>query len=132
MGNVGQNPETRHFSGGGMVTNLSLATSKKYKDKQGELREETEWHNLEAWNKTAEILDKYVKKGSRLYVEGELRTQSWETESGEKKYKTVITIRDFSMMSAPQGQAQAAKPEPIPATPTGPGPFDQDDDDLPF
>lgn len=134
LGNVGNEPEIRRFDGGSMVATLSIATSKKYKNKQGETIEETEWHNLEAWNKSAEIIEKYVKKGSRLYVEGELKSRSWDGENGEKRYKTFINVRDFSLMDRPQSQGQNQAPRqesPAYAQPV-PGSYEQEDDDLPF
>jgi single-strand DNA-binding protein len=101
LGNVGMNPEIKSTSGGTLVANLSLATSDRYKDKQGELRERTEWHNLVAYARGAEIMRDYVKKGSKLYVEGKLSTRSWDDkDTGKKVYRTEVIINDFSLLSA--------------------------------
>lgn len=128
LGNVGNDPEIKHFEKTSKAT-FSLATSKQWKDKSGEKKEATEWHNLEVWGPLAKAIEQYVKRGTRLYVEGELRTDSWEANDGQKRYRTIINVRDFSMMSPPQKQEPSSQPvnaEPIP------GSYEQEDDDLPF
>lgn len=100
LGNVGKDPEIASTSGGTLVAKLSLATSERFKDKQGEWQERTEWHNLIAYARGAEILRDYVHKGSKLYVEGRLTTRSWDDkESGKKVYRTEIVIGDISLLS---------------------------------
>jgi single-strand DNA-binding protein len=98
VGNVGQDPETRYMPSGGAVTNLSIATSESWKDKNsGEAQERTEWHRVVFYQRLAEIVAEYVKKGSKLYIEGSLRTRSWE-QDGVKRYATEIIASDMQML----------------------------------
>ncbi|HEU5458766.1 MAG TPA: single-stranded DNA-binding protein [Terracidiphilus sp.] len=100
LGNVGKDPEIRSTPGGTMVATFSLATSDRTKDQQGNWQDRTEWHNLVAFQRTAEIIRDYVKKGSKLYVEGRIQTRSWDDkESGQKKYRTEIVVNDLSLLS---------------------------------
>ena len=104
LGNVGKDPEIASTNGGTLVAKLSLATSERFKDKQGEWQERTEWHNLVAYARGAEILRDYVRKGSKLYVEGRLTTLSWDDrESGRKMYRTEIVVGDISLISSRDG-----------------------------
>jgi single-strand DNA-binding protein len=100
LGNVGKDPEIRSTASGVMVATFGLATSENRKDAQGNWQEHTEWHNLKAFNRTAEIVRDYVKKGSKLYIEGKLTTNSWEDkESKQKRYRTEIIVNDLSLLS---------------------------------
>jgi single-strand DNA-binding protein len=100
LGNVGKDPEIRSTAGGTMVANFTLATSDRQKDAQGNWQDRTEWHNLVAFTRTAEIIRDYVKKGSKLYVEGRIQTRSWDDkESGQKRYRTEIIVNDISLLS---------------------------------
>jgi single-strand DNA-binding protein len=100
LGNVGKDPEIRSTPGGAIVANFSLATSDRFQDAQGNWQDRTEWHNLVAFKRTAEIIRDYVKKGAKLYVEGRIQTRSWDDkESGAKKYKTEIIVFDLSLLS---------------------------------
>lgn len=100
LGNVGKDPEIRSTAGGTMVASFTLATSDRQKDAQGNWQERTEWHNLKAFNRTAEIIRDYVKKGNKLYVEGKITTNSWDDkESGQKRYRTEILVNDLSLLS---------------------------------
>ena len=100
LGNVGKDPEIRSTAGGTMVANFTLATSDRQKDAQGNWQDRTEWHNLVAFTRLAEIVRDYVKKGSKLYVEGKIQTRSWDDkETGAKKYRTEIIVNDFSLLS---------------------------------
>ena len=100
LGNVGKDPEIRSTPGGTMVANFTLATSDRQKDAQGNWQDRTEWHNLVAFTRTAEIIRDYVKKGSKLYVEGKIQTRSWDDkETGAKKYRTEIIVNDLSLLS---------------------------------
>ncbi len=100
LGNVGKDPEIRSTPGGTMVANFTLATTDRQKDAQGNWQDKTEWHNLVAFSRTAEIIRDYVKKGSKLYVEGKIQTRSWDDkESGQKRYRTEIIINDISLLS---------------------------------
>ena len=158
IGNLGRDPETRYTQGGSPVTNFSVATSESWKDRQtGENQERTEWHNVVCFGRQAEVASQYLRKGSKVFIEGSLRTSSWE-QDGQKKYRTEIACRDFQMLDsrgqggdnynqAPGGfQQQAprqappaaaapqqggAAPQQAPAQP-GPADFGDFDDDIPF
>jgi single-strand DNA-binding protein len=100
LGNVGKDPEVRATGGGTTVANFTLATSDRFQDPQGNWQERTEWHNLVAFKRTAEIVRDYVKKGSKLYIEGKIQTRSWDDkETGAKRYRTEIIVNDLSLLS---------------------------------
>jgi len=100
LGNVGKDPEIRSTPNGVIVANFTLATSDRFQDAQGNWQDRTEWHNLVTFKRTAEIVRDYVKKGTKLYVEGKLQTRSWDDkESGQKRYKTEIVVFDLSLLS---------------------------------
>lgn len=101
LGNVGKDPEIRSSASGVMVANLTLATSDRFQDQQGNWQDRTEWHTLVAFKRTAEIVRDYVKKGSKIYVEGKLQTRSWDDkESGAKRYRTEIIVNELVLLSA--------------------------------
>jgi len=105
VGNLGRDPETRYTQGGSPVTNFSVATSDSWRDKaSGEQQERTEWHNCVCFARLAEIAGEYLKKGSKVYIEGSLRTSSWE-QDGQKKYRTEIMVRDLQMLDSRGGGA---------------------------
>lgn len=100
LGHVGKDPEIRSTNGGSLVASFSLATMDRQKDGQGNWQDKTEWHNLVAFNRTAEIVRDYVKKGDKLYIEGKIQTRSWEDrETGQKKYRTEIFVLDVNFAS---------------------------------
>ena len=100
IGNLGKDPEIKYTPSGVPVAKFSLATNERYKDKAGEWQDRTEWHNIVAWQRLAEIVGEYVKKGSKIYIEGRLQTSSWEDkQSGEKKYRTEIIANDLVLLS---------------------------------
>lgn len=100
VGNLGKDPEVKYTPSGTAVAKFSLATNERYKDKSGEWQDRTEWHNIVAWQRLAEIVGEYVKKGSKLYIEGRLQTSSWDDkESGQKRYKTEIVANDLVLLS---------------------------------
>jgi single-strand DNA-binding protein len=100
VGNVGKDPEVKLLPSGSAVANFTLATSERFKDKSGELQERTEWHNLVAYQRLAEIVRDYVKKGSKLYVEGRIQTRSWDDQqSGQKRYRTEIVVNELVLLS---------------------------------
>ncbi len=100
LGNVGKDPEIRSTGGGTMVANFTLATTDRQKDAQGNWQDRTEWHNLVAFSRLAEIVRDYVKKGTKLYVEGKIQTRSWDDkETGAKRYRTEIIVNDLSLLS---------------------------------
>ena len=137
IGNLGQDPELKYTPSGAAVANFSIATSETWKDKNtGEQREQTEWHNIVVWNKRAEIVKQYLKKGSKVYIEGSLQTRSWDDEStGKKNYRTEIRLDNFEFLDRRDGNtagdSQVGSSDPGPTPP----PFssgDDADDDLPF
>jgi single-strand DNA-binding protein len=100
LGNVGKDPEIRSTPSGVMVASFGLATSDRFQDQQGNWQDRTEWHNLKAFKRTAEIVRDYVKKGSKLYVEGKISTNSWDDkETGVKKYRTEILVNELVLLS---------------------------------
>lgn len=124
IGNLGKDPELRTTQGGKTVANFSLATTEKYKD-----QEKTEWHNIQAWGRLAEICGEYLHKGSQVYIEGKIQTRAWEDKSGNKRYTTEIVAHQLVMLggkrsegggSSTGGHAPAEEPISIP------------DDDIPF
>ena len=151
VGNCGQDPETRFMPSGGAVTNLSVATSESWKDKtSGQPQERTEWHRVVFFNRLAEIAGEYVKKGSKLYVEGSLRTRKWQNKEGQDQYTTEIVASEMQMLDSRGGQgggyqapqqggyqqpAAQSKPQggqqqtPQQQAPQG---MDSFDDDIPF
>jgi single-strand DNA-binding protein len=109
LGNVGKDPEIRTTPSGVLVASFGLATSENRKDGQGNWQEHTEWHNLKAFNRTAEIIRDYVKKGSKLYIEGKLQTRSWDDkESGAKKYRTEIIVNELVLLTGREEGAGGA------------------------
>jgi single-strand DNA-binding protein len=99
VGNLGKDPEVKYTPNGVPVAKFSLATNERYKDKSGEWQDRTEWHSIVAWQRLAEIVGEYVKKGSKVYIEGRLQTSSWEDkQSGEKKYRTEIIVSDLVLL----------------------------------
>lgn len=137
IGNLGQDPEIRHMPNGDAVANVSIATSDSWKDKQtGEQKERTEWHRVVFFGKLADIVGQYCRKGSKVFVEGSLRTRKWQGQDGQDKYTTEIVVDGFSGtlqmldgkqegQQAPQPQTQTPAPQQMPAA-------DQFDDDIPF
>ena len=109
IGNVGKDPEVRYLEGNGAngantkVATFPLATSERYKDRNGEVRENTEWHNIVAWRQPADIAEKYVRKGTQLYIEGRLRTRSFTGADGVKKYTTEITVDTLQLLGKREG-----------------------------
>ena len=105
IGNVGKDPEVRYLdgnsnpnSGSTKVATFTLATTERYRDRNGELRENTEWHNIVAWRNSADVAEKYIRKGTQLYIEGKLRTRSWTDQTGNKRYTTEITVDNLQLL----------------------------------
>jgi single-strand DNA-binding protein len=99
IGNLGRDPEVRSTPSGQPVANFSIATNRRWKDRDGNRQEQTEWHNIVCWGRQAEVAGQYLTKGKRIYVEGRLQTRSWEDkQSGEKKYRTEIICENFQML----------------------------------
>lgn len=158
IGNIGQDPEVRYTPGGSAITNISVATSEAWKDKQtGQSQERTEWHRVVFFNRLAEIAGEYLRKGSKVYIEGSLRTRKWQDQQGQERYTTEIVANEMQMLdgrsgaetsssapsygdygapasappssprSAPAGNQRSAPPQSSPAPD-----FDGFDDDIPF
>ncbi len=101
IGNVGRDPEVRYLdgqSGNAKVATFTLATTERYRDRNNELRENTEWHNIVAWRGNADVCEKYVRKGTQLYIEGRIRTRSWDDQTGNKRYTTEIIADNLQML----------------------------------
>lgn len=130
VGRVGKPAEVR-TAGENKVASFSLATTEKYKDsKTGEWKENTEWHNIVCWRNTAELAEKYVQKGMQLYIEGKLRTRSWDKD-GEKRYVTEIVAEGLQFLEKKQDTQSAPAPAPQPQQRFKTTPLPTDDDDLP-
>ncbi len=135
VGNLGRDPELRSTPSGQQVASFSLATNRRWKDRDGNRQEQTEWHDIVCWGRQAEVAGQYLTKGKQIYVEGRLQTRSWEDrQSGEKKYRTEVICENFQMLGSrggfdggggrQSGSSQGPSQEPPPAAP--------DDDDIPF
>jgi single-strand DNA-binding protein len=98
VGRLGRDPETRYTGGGQAVANFSVATDYSYKDKNGERQKRTEWHKIVAWRQLAEICQKYLKKGSLVYIEGRIETREWQDKEGQKRYSTEIIANEMRML----------------------------------
>ena len=138
VGNLGKDPEVRHLESGVMVANFTLATSESYKDRTtGERKQVTEWHNIVLWRGLAEVAEKYLKKGNQVYVEGKLRTRSWNDQEGNTRYTTEVVADNMTMLGGrpPAGEttgdpsmaSQTATPVSSNITPVN-----DESDDLPF
>ena len=140
VGNLGRDPEMRTTQSGSQVAKFSVATSSRYKDRDGNFQEETEWHRVVAFGRLAEICGQYLHKGKQVYIEGRLQTSSWDDkETGQKRYMTEIVAQEMQMLSrggeqagdggggGGYGQSQAAQ-----GGSSAPAPAGADDDDLPF
>ena len=138
VGNCGQDPETRYTANGSAITNISIATSESWKDKQtGEKQERTEWHNVTFFGRLGEIAGEYLKKGSQVYIEGSLRTEKWQDKQGNDRYTTKVIASEMQMLGGRPGGSgdysapaqQQSKPQPA----NQPAPVDDSfDDDIPF
>lgn len=153
IGNLGRDPETRYTQSGSAITNVALATSESWKDRQtGEQQERTEWHRVVFFNRLAEIAGEYLKKGSKVYVEGSLRTRKWQDQSGQDRYSTEIVANEMQMLDGRSGGGMGGgfpddneySSRPAPARQNTPAPAPQApqqapagdmpdfDDDIPF
>lgn len=144
IGNLGKDPEVRYMPSGGAVANVTVATSESWKDKQsGEMQERTEWHNVVFFNRLAEIAGEYLKKGSKVYVEGSLRTRKWQGKDGQDRYTTEIVASEMQMLDSRSGGGGGGGGSSAPARnsqqdygdyePSRPSQAADDfDDDIPF
>lgn len=131
IGNVGKDPEVRHLDSGVAVASFPLATSETYRNRDNQKVTNTEWHNVVVWRGLADVAEKYVKKGNPLYIEGKIRTRSWDDKDGNKRYTTEIVADNMQMLGTKQSNEESAsapeniKTEDIENIPA-------EDDDLPF
>ena len=115
VGNVGKDPEIRHLQGGASVATITLATSERYKDRNGESRELTEWHTIIAWRQLADLAENYIRKGSQIFVEGRIRSRSWDDQNGQKRYVTEIQADSIQLLGK-RGENAGAPAQPQPQT----------------
>lgn len=140
IGNLGADPETRYSGAGMAITTISVATSESWKDKNtGQQQEKTEWHRVVFFRRLAEIAGEYLKKGSKVYIEGKLQTRKWQDQSGQDRYTTEIVAGEMQMLDSAGGQrhggqqAQQQRQQQAPqAAPAGAPPQPEFDDDIPF
>jgi single-strand DNA-binding protein len=138
IGNLGKDPEVRHLENGASVANFPIATSESYTDKSsGEKKEVTDWHDIVVWRGLAEVADKYLRKGMKIYVEGRLKKRSWQDKEGQTRYTTEVIADQLTILSRPDGPERPNN-EPNYSNPGTPAPdkikdFNDDEtDDLPF
>lgn len=142
IGNLGADPEVKHLEGDKVVANISLATTESYKDKSGNRVDNTEWHDLELWDGQARIAEQYLKKGMQLYVEGKIKTDTWQDDQGNNRKKVRIRVLSFTMLGGrPEGGNNSSEQQPSsnyankPAMASSNPPVMENsssDDDLPF
>ncbi len=139
IGNLGKDPEVRHLENGAVVANFSIATSESYTDRDtGQKVENTDWHNSVVWRRLAEVVEKYVRKGHKVYVEGKLKTRSWQDKEGSTRYTTEVVADEMTMLTRPDATANPTPQNPYDSagTPEPPSKVDdiiqKDKDDLPF
>lgn len=133
IGNLGSDPELRYTPSGSSVANFNIATTEKWKDKEGQMQEQTEWHRIVLWGRQAEIAKEYLHKGNPVYIEGRIQTRNYEDKDGVKRYVTEIVGQRMQLLGSRGGESRggydsnAGGPPPTP-----PEKLDAEDDDLPF
>ncbi len=139
VGNLGQDPEVRHLEGDKVVANVSLATTESYKDRNGNRIDNTEWHDLELWDGLAKIAEQYLKKGNQIYVEGRIKTDTWQDEQGNNRKKVRIRVNNMTMLGSRGGDNTGGNSnymsQSAPSSPSASmhnSSTDQEEDDLPF
>lgn len=142
IGNLGRDPETRYSPDGAAITNVSIATTRRYKDSSGQQQEETEWHRVAFFGRLAEIAGEYLRKGRPVYVEGRLRTRKWTDKEGNERYTTEITADAMQLLGSRGGAGEPSTREAAPAGESAParggakkpagGGISDLDDDIPF
>jgi single-strand DNA-binding protein len=135
IGNLGKDPEVRHLESGAVVANFSIATSETYKDRaSGEKKTQTDWHNIVIWRGLAEVAEKYLKKGSSVYIEGKLRTRSWDDKEGNTRYTTEVVADNMTMLgrASESTSDSGSQQSSVPNNSKDLSAFDDDTDDLPF
>lgn len=136
IGNVGKDPEVRHLETGIAVASFTLATTERYKNRNGELQDQTEWHNIVCWRNLAELSEKYIKKGAQIFVEGKIRTRSWADQTGAKRYTTEIVADNIRLLDRKGAVTGTPADMPVQAAPVSQpiftAPVEDASDDLPF
>jgi single-strand DNA-binding protein len=136
IGNVGKDPEVRHLETGIAVASFTLATTERYKNRNGELQDQTEWHNIVCWRNLAELSEKYIKKGAQIFVEGKIRTRSWADQTGAKRYTTEIVADNIRLLDRKGTVTGTPADMPVQAAPVSQpaftAPVEDASDDLPF
>lgn len=136
IGNVGNDPEVRSTTSGNRVATFSIATSRTWNDSKGDKQEKTEWHRVVVWNAKnstlADIVEKYVKKGDKLYLEGRIEYRQWQDKEDQTRYSTEINVRELLMLGSPNGKPAAAPADVKPEDDHLRGGFDEFEDDIPF
>lgn len=137
IGNLGTEVELRSTSGGQNVANFRIATNRVYTDRNGQRQEQTEWHNIVAWGRLAEICEQYLKKGDQVYIEGRIQTRSWEDQSGQQRWTTEIVAQQMTMLGGGQGGGgrgggRGPEEEGYREGDAGPATVQEEDDDVPF
>ena len=125
IGNVGRDPEVRYLDGNNpnqgatKVAQFTLATTERYRDRNGELRENTEWHNIVAWRNSADVAEKFIRKGTQVYIEGKLRTRSWTDQTGNKRYTTEVAVDNLQLLGKREPSGPSAPSTPSAGSGTG-------------
>lgn len=138
IGNVGADPEVKQLPNGNSVANFNLATSETWKDKDGQRQEKTSWHSIVVFGPLCKVVEGYVKKGSKLYIEGAMHTRKWQDKDGQDRYKTEVVLQGYgcalTLLDSPSGGERRAAPRSEPAGDTGRGKFADKglDDEIPF
>ncbi len=136
VGNLGRDPEVRYMPDGGAITNVSIATTDTWKDKDGSKQEKTEWHRVVFFSRLAEIAGEYLKKGSQIYIEGRLQTRKWQDKDGQEKYSTEVIAEKMQMLGGKSGNAEMGERSSAPSNNSpsnrNPGRIDDFEDDIPF
>ncbi len=141
VGNLGADPEVKTLESGTKVASIRLATTERYKDKNGTQQENTEWHNVVLWSALADVTERYLKKGSQVYIEGRIKTRKWTDKDGNDRYSTDIVANEMQFLGSPNsgsgsssggGQSQSAAPQQNQVNEPQPSSLDDIDDDLPF
>ena len=136
IGNTGRDPEVRHLESGVAVATFTLATTERYKDRNGVMQDQTEWHNIVCWRNLAELSEKYIKKGAQIFVEGKIRTRSWADQTGAKRYTTEIVADNIRLLDRKGAVTGTPADMPVQAAPVSQpaftAPVEDASDDLPF
>ena len=132
VGNLGKDPEVRTLENGNKVANFTLATSESYKNREGQKVTQTEWHNIVLWRGLAEIAERYLRKGNQVYIEGKIKTRTWDDKEGNKRYTTEILGDNLTMLGGRRDTDEAAAGPAVAQEKAPESSVDEEKDDLPF